>query len=168
MNLRHHTIVIIQVNLHVYFNSISIRHNQLITMKAMTYTYSEFFLGESASVRTCPLASLLSGMKGPYTHHQQQAGLLSGAKRPCTCSSATSRFTFRHKAPVYMPTGRRPVYFPDFWVRSVRIQYTCPLAAGWFTFGREAPVYIHFLAQSEYVRVYAHWPHASLQALAVK
>ena len=33
--------------------------------------------------------------------HRPQAGLLSGAKLPCTCPPAAGRFTFGRKAPVY-------------------------------------------------------------------
>ena len=102
--------------------------------------------------------------------HLPQVCLLSGAKRPCTCPTAGGRSTFGHEAPVYMPTGRRPVYF---WVRSARVHApwlqagllsgtkrpctvymptgrstfgrepcTCPPAAGWSTLGHEVPVYM--------------------------
>merc|ERR1711923_140142 len=103
--------------------------------------------------------------------HRPQAGLLSGAKRPCTCPPAGGRFPFGREAPVYLPTGRRPVSFGreapvclptgrwpvSFRARSARVPahrsqagflsgakrpFTCPPAAGRFHFGREAPVYL--------------------------
>ena len=43
--------------------------------------------------------------------HRLQADFVLGAKRPCTCPPAVGRFTFGREAPVYMPTGRRPVPF---------------------------------------------------------
>ena len=66
--------------------------------------------------------------------HRPQAGFLSGAKRPCICPPAAGRFPSGREAPVYLPTGRRPVSF--------RRPYTCPPAVGRFAFGREAPVYL--------------------------
>merc|ERR1711923_318558 len=86
--------------------------------------------------------------------HRPQAGFLLGAKRPCICPPAAGRFSFGREAPVYLPTGQRPV---SFQARSARIpahrpqagflsgakrSCTCPPAAGRFLFGREAPSYL--------------------------
>ena len=71
------------------------------------------------------------------THAQrQQAGLLSGAKRPFICPSAAGGFTFGREAPVYMPIGGRPFTFGLQTRLLSGAEYIWLPAASRFTFGR--------------------------------
>ena len=103
--------------------------------------------------------------------HRPQAGFFSGAKRPCTCPPVAGLFPFGREAPVYLPTGHRPVSFQarsacvpahrpqasffsgakrpctcppaaGLFLFGRKAPCTCPPAAGLFPFGREAPVYL--------------------------
>ena len=97
-------------------------------------------------------------------------------KRFCGCVQVfPSRFTFGRKAPVYMPTGRRPVYFQ---AQSVRLHihreapvYSVhgPPAEARFTFGRKVPVHMPTDRMPIYCRarsapVHAHRPQLYFRA----
>ena len=100
------------------------------------------------------------------THAQrQQAGLLSGAKRPFICPSAAGGFTFGREAPVYMPIGGRPFTFGLQTRLLSGAEYIWLPAASRFTFGRgvymatsSRPVYFRLRG----TRVHAHRPQAFL------
>ena len=115
-----------------------------------------------------PIGRFTSGAKHPSTcppaagrfsfgweaHLTCQPGLLSGTKRPCTCPPVTDRFTFGRKALVYMPTGRRPVYF---WARAPVYMPTGRFTFVYMLTGRRL---VYFWARS--TRLHAHRPQAGL------
>ena len=71
-----------------------------------------FFSGACARVPAHrPQACFISGACACVPAHRPQAGFFSGTKRPCTCPPAAGQFLFGREAPVYLPTGRRPVSF---------------------------------------------------------